>query len=385
MKVRNVICLGLLTLLSLQGACQKSYRTVSISRGGVLLESKPRDHWPTEAWQVVEPSAEQWDLKKLNQFVDYAFAKPNRTDGLLVIHDGKIIVERYQQPYSQNSLHYTWSISKSVFATLIGIAEKQGILNRTHMVQRYLDEFKEPSKQTITIDHLLRMESGLGWTETYEYAPLYSTVVKMLYTEGSSDMAKYASRQPMEALPGEYIKYSSGSTNVLSAVLRNALADDKAYESYPWSQLFEPLGITTAVFEMDKAGVFVASSYLHMTARDLAKIGFLYLNDGIWEGDRLLPERWVYTATTDTMQARVVSHRSAYGAQWYMNFALSEDPDDRKFPSVTQNLFWASGHWGQYLMILPEHDIVLVRYGDDRRQRINLDGLLKLLIEAKLS
>ena len=128
------------------------------------------------------------------------------------------------------------------------------------------------------------MRSGIDFNEAYEFAPLFSSVLAMLYTRGRADMAAFAAAQPMAAEAGTVWRYKSGDSLILAAALRDLVGADR-YPDYPWTALFDRIGVTSAVWERDAAGTFVGSSYLYLTPRDLARIGLLYLRDGCWAGD----------------------------------------------------------------------------------------------------
>ena len=154
------------------------------------------------------------------------------------------------------------------------------------------------------------------------------------------------------------------------------------YNAYPWKKLFGPLGIKNVAWEQDRSGTFVCSSYLHMTARDLAKIAYLYLNNGVWDGNRMLPENWVQTATSDTLSKRHISETSAYGSSWYMNFDYASEFRSREMPSIPANSFWARGHWGQWLVVFPDYDTIIVRFGDDRGAAFPIEEFLKSILDS---
>ena len=152
-------------------------------------------------------------------------------------------------------------------------------------------------KARITYRQLLQMRSGIDFDEAYEFAPLFSSVLAMLYTRGRADMAAFAAAQPMAAEAGTEWRYKSGDSLILAAALRDLVGADR-YPDYPWTALFDRIGVASAVWERDAAGTFVGSSYLYLTPRDLARIGLLYLRDGCWSGTRILPEGWVAFAGT---------------------------------------------------------------------------------------
>lgn len=347
---------------------------------------RQRSDWPTQAWKTVNPNEVGMDATLLQKAADYAFKRTGdekdrkglRTDGLLIVRQGRIVFERYARQFKQDTPHLTWSVSKSVVNTLYGIAEKQGILKRNDLASRYMPQLKQGSKAKLTVTHLLRMSSGLFWDEGYEASPLKSEAIKMLYTAGRDDMGGYAATRHHRYLPDTHWYYSSGTSNILMAMLRNKLGSNQAVTEFIWKQLFAKLGIKSAVWERDASGTFVGSSYLYATPRDMARIGYLYLNDGIWEGKRLLPKDWVkFTAS-----AAPADKKGHYGAHWWLNAGRPSKGIASRWPAAPADTFSASGHWGQYIIVIPSLDLVIVRTGDDRSTRFNRNTLLKLVIAA---
>lgn len=321
------------------------------------------EYWPAEQWsqgpQVSGPA-----LKALE---DYAFQprddsthKGIRTDALLVIRDGQLIYERYAGSTTADTPHLTWSISKSLMATVLGVAYGEGRFT----LQDPAAKFYPPLQRhpTISMVDLLHWASGLDWQEDYEYAPLKSSVVAMLYTRGRSDMAAFTAAHDRFSAPGQAFRYSSGDSNLLSAALKNMLGAQ--YPDYPWTALFEPLGIRNAVWESDASGTFVASSYAYLTARDLARIGLLMQRDGRWRERQLLPRDWVEFNRQPFAYYQARQDEAVPGGHWWLNLAL--EGAGKPWPAAPADTFAALGHWGQALYVIPSEKLVIVRYGDDR-------------------
>ncbi|WP_437881087.1 serine hydrolase domain-containing protein [Pseudomonas sp. LRF_L74] len=334
--------------------------------------------WPGDEW-ASQPAAETPALKALES---YAFAprdesgerKGIRTDALLVIRDGVVVYERYAGPTTAQTPHLLWSISKSVFSTALGVAFGEGRFRLDDPVAKYYPAFA--AHPSVKMGHLLNWASGLAWEEDYEYAPLKSSVVAMLYTRGREDMAAFTAAQPLAELPGAHFHYSSGDSMVLAAALRG-MVDEQAYADYPWHALFEPLGIRSAVFERDAAGNFIAASYAYLSARDLARIGLLMQRDGRWGERQVLPAAWVQFVRTPfaNYQPGVQERGAVPGAQWWLNASL---PGAQKpWKDVPEDTFAALGHWGQALYVLPSEKLVVVRFADDRDGSYSHNELLK--------
>ncbi|HGG57625.1 MAG TPA: class C beta-lactamase-related serine hydrolase, partial [Nannocystis exedens] len=196
------------------------------------------------------------------------------------------------------------------------------------------------------------------------------SVMAMLYTRGRADMGGFVASRGLAHEPGTHWNYSSGDTVLLMRVLREALGDERNAD-YPWVALFDRIGMKSAVLERDAAGTFVGSSYLYASARDLAKWGFLLLNDGVWGGQRLLPEGWVrYTLTmapayyTTELTPDTVDDNP--GAQVYLNLGDPGRDVPPPWPAAPADTFAAQGHWGKSIVVFPSLDMIAVRMGDDR-------------------
>jgi CubicO group peptidase (beta-lactamase class C family) len=199
----------------------------------------------------------------------------------------------------------------------------------------------------ITLEHLLEMRDGLRFAEEYEDAET-SDVIHMLFGTGQSDMARFAADRPLAAPPGTRFNYSSGTSLVISGIVAHLVGPGEGYRAFLADRLFGPLGMRSATATFDDAGSWVASSYVHATARDFARFGLLYLRDGVWAGRRLFPVGWVDHGRRPRSVDPDDGH--LYGAHWWT--------DDDELGT-----FWAAGHEGQYIDICPALDLVLVRMG----------------------
>jgi CubicO group peptidase (beta-lactamase class C family) len=202
-------------------------------------------------------------------------------------------------------------------------------------------------RRAITLRHLLEMRDGLDFTEDYE-DPGSSDVLRMLFGDGQGDMASFAADRPLAAAPGTRFNYSSGTSNIVSGVVGREVGVGEAYRQFLHDRLFDPLGMASATANLDDAGNWIAASYVYATARDYARFGLLYLRDGLWKGQRLLPEGWVDEGRTP--RSVDPDDGDYYGAHWWT----------RDSPFGT---FWASGHEGQFIDICPVLDLVVVRMG----------------------
>jgi CubicO group peptidase (beta-lactamase class C family) len=250
--------------------------------------------WPGEDWETAASAARDgvaaFEALAFPPAQDEASRDGPRTNGLVVVRDGRLVYERYARGFGPDTPHITWSASKSVLQAVYGAAVAEGLVDLDRPVAER-SPWIGADKAAITYRELLQMRSGIAFNEAYEFAPVFSSVLAMLYTRGTGDMAAFASGQPMAAAAGAVWGYKSGDSLILAAALRDLVGADR-YPDYPWVALFDRIGVTSAVWERDGRGTFVGSSYLYLTPRDLARIGLLYLRDGCWAGARILPEGW---------------------------------------------------------------------------------------------
>lgn len=302
--------------------------------------------WPTADWPE-GPAAAPPGLAEL---VDEAFGSMDRlgeTHALLIVQGGKIVLERYADHFGPEATYPSWSKAKSITHALVGIAVGDGKLDIHTPAD--VPEWRGDERAAITLDQLLRMSSGLQWLE--EYLPDQpSDVIAMLFGEGQDDVAGFAARFPLAHPPDSFFYYSSGTTNIVSRCLAQAVGvSGAAFEAFMRARLFEPIGMASPVPKFDAAGTFIGSSFCFCTARDFARFGLLYLRDGVWDGTRLLPEGWVDYARTPTFQ-QAGCENDPYGAHWWLG-------------AGGEGSFSANGYDGQYTLCVPDLDMVLVRHG----------------------
>lgn len=334
--------------------------------------------WPGKQWST-HPLRPSPALVALQTYAfpprDDQSRKGIRTDALLIIRNGELIYERYAGTTRADTPHLTWSVSKSILATVLGVAFTEQRFRLDDPVAKFYPPFDQHPQ--VRIQDLLHWASGLDWQEDYEYAPLNSSVVAMLYTRGRDDMARYTAEHKVASAPGVSYRYSSGDSTVLAAALKAMVGDD-AYGDYPWTALFDPLGITSATWERDGSGTFVGSSYAYMTARDLARIGLLMQRGGRWQDRQLILQAWIdFNLTPLAFQS---SADEAPGGHWWLNTNASARSGP--WPDAPPRTFAALGHWGQALYVIPEADLIIVRYADDRDGTFNHNQLLKLALKA---
>ncbi len=297
------------------------------------------------------------DIGLMEEALDRAFAetdpqRPLNTHAVVVVYENQIVGERYAKDFNKNSKMMGWSMAKSITNALVGILVKEGKLEVERRAP--VSEWNSDERAKITINDLLQASSGLEWSESYfsPTADFHQMFIK------SDDKGGYAMSKKLAHTPGTYFQYSSGSTNILSKIIRETVGDSLYYR-FPYENLFYKIGMYDALLEPDASGTFVASSYAFASARDWARFGLLYLNDGMWNGERILPEGWVkYTSTPAAM-----AEMGRYGAHWWLNAGEPNDPSNRKYPDLPPDMYWADGFEEQYVIVIPSKKLVIVRLG----------------------
>jgi CubicO group peptidase (beta-lactamase class C family) len=320
----------------------------------IPLPQQPADTpWPTDAWAEGDIPAGV-DRARLGAHLDHAFSAHSlepmgETHALVVIKGGRLILERYAADYGADSTFPSWSKAKSITHALVGVLVGDGALD-LHAPADVLEwSGADDPRRAITLDLLLRMSSGLAFVE--DYSPENpSDVIAMLFGEGKDDVAGYAAAKPLAHAPGAFWSYASGTTNIISRCLSRVTgASGPDFEAFMRERLFAPLGMLSPVPKFDAAGTFIGSSYCFCTARDFARFGLLYMRDGVWERRRLLPAGWVDYGRTKTRQQP--GDLEAYGAHWWLDLA-------------GPGSFSANGYAGQYTVVVPDLDLVVVRNGN---------------------
>jgi hypothetical protein len=344
------------------------------------LAERPAVNTDTIAWPMGELVRDTVfagiDYEQLNRTLTDAFAEPGpdklrRTRAVVVVYDGQIIAEKYAPGFDKNTKQIGWSMTKSITNALVGILVKQGKLKVDEPAP--IPSWKNDNRNTITLSDLMHASSGLAWEENYG-GP--SGATNMLFKK--KDMGLYAAESPLKLEPGKTFYYSSGTTNIISRIVRETVGDENYYR-FPYKELFYKTGMYNTILEPDAGGTFVGSSYSFAPARDWARFGLLYLQDGVWNGERILPEGWVKYTTTPAIGA----DRGQYGAQFWLNAGGAQNPSNRFYPDVPADLYWADGFEGQNVFILPSKKLVVVKLslsqGDYLDDNTFLAGIIKAL------
>ena len=284
------------------------------------------------------------NYKNLNIAIDSLFKEKNKTRAVVVIYKDQIISEKYADGFTKESKILGWSMTKSILSTVFGVMQHQGKINVQDKTQ--IKSWQKDERKNITINNLLQMNSGLEWDENYDEI---SDATKMLFLD--RDMTKMQENKPLVGKPNESWNYSSGTTNLLSGILRSQFKTHQEYLDFWYTNFIDKIGMNSMVLEADLSGNYVGSSYSWATSRDWAKFGLLYLKNGNWNGEVLFTKDWVDYVTTPTNTSEGI-----YGAQFWLNA-------DGGFKDVSKNMYYADGYQGQRVYVLPDNDMVIVRFG----------------------
>jgi len=307
------------------------------------------------------------NYEKLNEAADLAFDPNNeminlKTRSLLVLHKDSIVLERYAKGYDENTEILGWSMTKSIMNAWVGMMVKDSLLKLSN--NNLFEGWNADGRKKISLNDLLHMESGLEWEEVYSEI---STATNMLYN--SEDNGGLAMNQPLEFDPGTYWEYSSGTSNIISKYLRNQFTNYDDYLRFPHKRIFEKLNMANTTMEVDESGGYIGSSYCYATTRDWARFGTFYLRDGVWNGERLLPEGWVdYTKTP----AKTSDGR--YGAHFWTNAG------SKYYKDAPLDMYSANGYEGQRVFIIPSKDLVIVRMG--LSENFDFNSLVKNICDS---
>ncbi|MFZ2905018.1 MAG: serine hydrolase [Cyclobacteriaceae bacterium] len=323
-----------------------------------LLATLPSADQDTIPWpsgnRIQDTLILDYDQEKINRAINEAFSEPGeeknrRTRAILIVYNGRIITEKYADGFNKNSRLLGWSMTKSLTNAYLALLVKEEKLSLNDRAP--IDEWRKDNRNAITLNNLMQMSSGLAWEEIYS-GP--SDATNMLFKK--KDAGIFAAHASLTHQPDSNFYYSSGTTNILSWIIRSKVGDS-AYYSFPYDHLFYKIGMNSMVLEPDAGGTFVGSSFAYATARDWARFGILYLNDGMWGNERILPEGWVEYSSTPARNAK----RGEYGAQFWLNAGEPGNPQNRMYPDVPADLFWADGYEGQNVFIIPSKNLVVVK------------------------
>ena len=315
-----------------------------ISEGAYMGE-----YWPTSEWRKCAPEEVGMNaktLRELNEEIILLMELHVDIHSVLIVKNGYIIAEQYySEEYVEETLHPIASCTKSITSALFGIALEKGYIQGVdqpmvdffpeYEVQNLLDQ-----KESITLEHMLTMSPGLEWYEMeYLYSDERNTFRQWINNGGG---IQFVIDRPMVAAPGEVYSYNTGVSHVLSAILQKV--SGTRTDSFALKHLFEPLGIDSYYWPVDGGGIAYGGSSMRMTPRDMARFGYLYLRGGLWDGERIIPQDWVERSQQQLIQRRYIEDYY-YGYHWWVS---------------DSNTYSAVGYGGQWITIIPEHDLVVV-------------------------
>ncbi|MGD9381779.1 MAG: serine hydrolase, partial [Candidatus Thorarchaeota archaeon] len=292
------------------------------------------DYWPTTGWLTSTPEEQGMNSSLLDEFVDAIEEFSFSLLSYLVIRNGYLILEGYPDPdYNESTLKHVWSVTKSFTSALVGMALEAGDLtSRDELVVDFFPDRTianlDEDKQSITVEHLLTMTAGFEWTDSTDSFDMMD----------SPDWVQYVLDKPMADVPGETFNYNGGGSHLLSAIVNRTTGIPTL--SYADTHLFQPLGISDYEWIIDPQGVASGHRGLNITPRDMAKFGFLYLNNGTWDGEQLVPSTWVSAST------QVQAPGQNYGFQWWIDSSY--------------DAYYALGRDGQIIWVQPENDLIVV-------------------------
>lgn len=319
-----------LVIIGLFGFMPNAHPCISVPN----VSTSAPDYWPTTGWLTSTPEEQGMNSSLLGELADAIEDLSMPLLSYLVIRNGYLIFEGYPDPeYSESTLKHVWSVTKSFTSALVGMALGAG--NLTSLDELVVDFFPDKTianldedKQSITVEHLLTMTAGFEWSSSTDPDDMMD----------SPDWIQYVLDKPMVDVPGETFNYNSGGSHLLSAIVNRTTGIPT--QSYADTRLFQPLGISDYEWIIDPQGIAAGHIGLNITPRDMAKFGFLYLNNGTWDGEQLVPSTWVSAST------QVQAPGQDYGFQWWI------DP--------SYDAYYAYGRDGQYIWVQPKNDLIVV-------------------------
>ncbi|MDQ7018227.1 MAG: serine hydrolase [Robiginitomaculum sp.] len=337
----------------------------ALAQGLYPLPPQPEGQaWPGANWEegILPPQTKA----PLEALLDDAMARElddvmGQTRAIVIIHKGKMVAERYRDGFGPDTKQVSWSMAKSFTSALVGTAVKRGMIADLDAPMPGPWSPDDP-RAAITWRQWLNMVDGLDYHEIGEADLAKNDVVQMMFGKGRYDVIAYAKALPLIHTPGTHWNYSTAGFHLLAHAIQGLLHDHtpKAMVDYANTNLFDPIGMDARI-EFDPAGTFLGGSLVWASARDFARFGYLYLRDGVWNNERVLPEGWVDFSRTKSPAENV----TVYGAGWWINAANADDirPKGQGSALGPRDAFSAQGHEGQIIWVVPSRDLVIVRLG----------------------
>ena len=319
---------------------------------------KQSDYWPTKGWRIASPESQGMDSNLLARMLDTIWENDIEIHGIMIVRNGYVVLDAYSYPLTADDIHPIYSITKSVTSALVGIAIDKGYIKNEKLpvlsffskrVVKNLDN----NKKAITIQHLLTMSSGLECRDSY-----HDYWIGLRQLESSPDWVQFIIDLPMAEAPGTHFNYCNGGTFLLSAILQKQTGINSLL--FAEKYFFGPLGILGVDWPSNPQGISIGYGGLHMRPQDMAKIGYLYLNNGLWEDKQIISSKWIKGSTRKHIST---TESFDYGYQWWI---------------TDSSEYLAMGYGGQYIFVVPENNIVAVFTSNLDRKDWNIPtGFLK--------
>jgi CubicO group peptidase (beta-lactamase class C family) len=312
-----------------------------------------REYWPTEEWKTSPARKQRMKNNVLEQMIDYVQDEGVNLHSIVVVRNGYIVFEEYLSPGFMEQEHYLFSVTKSFMSALYCIAYEEGYIDDfdakvlSFFPNVTIDRY-DPRKENITITNLLTMTTGLLWNDDANWVPMVSAPNQVEYILGLSLIND----------PGTVWNYDTGGTHLLSAILQKVYGNTTL--DFAEKYLFSKIGITDYSWDQDKQGIYYGGHGMYMTARDMARFGYLYLNNGTWDGEQVISSEWI-NATTGPIIS--LGPGWAYGALWWIRTDLG--------------FYSARGRYDQMIYVLPEYDIVVAITSNNAPGSFNPDYLIE--------
>lgn len=302
---------------------------------------KSPEYWPTQGWRTSTPEKQGVDSEKLADMLERIKKQNVNIRSVAVIRNGHLVCDARFHPFTQDSWHIIHSCTKSITSALIGIAVDKGLIEgvKTPVLEFFPEKTAanlDESKKAMTLEHLLTMSSGLRGRDSYLYN--WEGLRKM---RASSDWIQYMLDLPMAHAPGTKFEYINGVSFLLSAILQQKTGENAL--AFAKKNLFRPLGIREVDWPANPQGITIGWGEMRMKPLDMAKIGYLYLNKGVWEGKQVVSSAWVEASTREQIKPKTLAE--GYGYQWWVDEA---------------GYYMALGYSGQYIVVLPDKNMVVV-------------------------
>jgi CubicO group peptidase (beta-lactamase class C family) len=332
-------------------------------------------YWPTKEWRTAKPEEVGMNSGKLVKAIEYAADPQYKTDGVAIIKNGYIVAEAYLGEFQKDTKHISHSMAKSFTSALVGIAIDKGLVSGVdEKLCQYFDEWRcdDDTRNKISIRHALTLTTGLKWHEDWvNFDPDTNDAMQMIYSQ--KFLGYMLDREAIHE-PGEVFTYSTGDPMLLSGVISKATGMSAL--EFARENLFQPMGISSVRWDSDSQGYTATFSMLHLTVRDYAKFGYLYLNKGKWEDKQIVSEEWVNISTRTDPSVRMWK---AYGYLWHVNLPLRLGARDSNIPA---DGYMAEGIMGQNIIIIPSRDLVVVKVANSQDKGMDLVEFLTLVLDA---